>query len=212
MSEQFVQGYISQLQKSNRVALDVGANMGIYTSMLADKFSKVYAFEPVPDNIRQLRANLANKTNVEIVEKAISDKPGIVTINLNQSNHGGHTLSTKVATHNEWGFTKNNPAIQVNAITLDEFCKDKDVEFIKFDVEGAEDFIFEGAKETLSRKNLNIMIEVHNEVDLDKLYKMFASFDFKILTLGLVITDKGIRNEAIVCNRFVSDNHYLLVK
>lgn len=212
MSEQFVQGYINQLPKSNRIALDVGANHGIYTKLLADKFAKVYAFEPVQDNILILTKNVKDCPNVEIVPKAISHTTGTTRIHLNGNNPGGHTLSEKVKGHTEWGFGTQAPTIEVPTITLDEFCKDLDVEFIKFDVEGAEEFIFGGAHEVLSRKNINIMLEVHNEVDLDKLYKMFVGFGFRAITLGLSITDKGIRNEAVPANKFIADNHYLLVK
>jgi FkbM family methyltransferase len=213
MSEEFVTQYIHQLIPSKRIALDIGANIGRYTIPMAEKFEKVYAFEPHEENQKQLWFNLNRfkKTNVEVIGKAISNSTGSVILNTNPHNIGGHTLSEKVATHIEWGF-QNSQTIEVPSITLDEFCADKDVEFMKIDIEGAEDFIFEGATETLKRKNLNIMIEVHNEVNLPKLFEVFKDNGFSIGGLGLSFGSDGTYQKLIEVNSFVADNHYLIRK
>lgn len=213
MSEQFVSGYINQLKHSDRVALDIGANIGIYTLPMADKFKKVYAFEPHPDNQQALQANLDKfgKTNVEIVPKCVSDRSGTILLNTNPHNIGGHTINSRVATHQEWGFVESKQ-IEVPAVTLDEFCKDLDVEFMKVDIEGAEDFIFEGAKEVLSRPRLNIMIEVHNEVNRPKLFKLFQDAGFKIGSLGIIMGNGQMIQGLVNVNQFDADHHYLLQK
>lgn len=213
MSEQFVAGYIQQLPYSDRVALDVGANIGLYTLPMSDKFKKVYAFEPHPDNQKSLQDNIDrfNKTNIEIIPKCISDKSDTVQLNTNPSNIGGHTINSKVATHDEWGFT-GTQKLDVPAVTLDEFCKDLDVAFMKVDIEGAEDFVFEGAKEFLKRPNINIMIEIHNEVNRPKLFEFFKQFNFNIGGLGLIIGDGQMRQSLVPINQFDADHHYLLQK
>lgn len=218
MSEQFVQQYIQQLQPSNRVALDIGANIGMYTLPISDKFKQVYAFEPHPDNQKTLRDNILkyNKTNIDIIPKCISNITGTIKLNTNPGNIGGHTINNKVATHKEWGF-ENTTQIEVPCVTLDEFCKDLDVGFMKVDIEGAEDFVFEGAKEVLSRENLNIMIEIHNEVDRPKLFDFFRSFGFKIGGLGLSISlDEQLNTKMlqmlIEVKEFNADDHYLMMK
>lgn len=211
MSEQFVVSIINHVPQSDKIALDVGANHGIYTTMLAQKFKKVFAFEPQPDNIEILQKNIQQFNNVEIVAKAISDKSGSVKLNINPHNMGGHSISKKVAAHPEWGFTQQI-TMDVPAITLDEFCADKDVGFIKFDIEGAEDFIFTGAQETLKRPDLNILIEVHNEVNLKNLYDMFKSHNFRIFGLGLSFGPGTSHYETVLVNDFVADNHYFLIK
>lgn len=213
MSEQFVLQYIQQLQPSDRIALDIGANHGIYTIPMASKFKKIYAFEPHPQNISILEGNLKkyNIQNVEIVPKAVSNRSGTMNMTTNPHNSGGHTLSEKVASHQEWGFV-NTTTLEVPTITLDEFCKDLDVEFMKIDIEGAEDFMFEGATEFLKRNSINIMLEVHNEVDRLKLFNMFKSFEFDVGSLGLLITSEGIRQALTPVNEFIADNHYLIRK
>ena len=59
-------------------AYDVGANVGFFTllaSRLAGPTGRVYAFEPVPENLRCLRRHLAlnDVRNVEVVEAAVCD-------------------------------------------------------------------------------------------------------------------------------------------
>lgn len=211
MSEQFVSSVINSLQPSNRVALDIGANMGIYTAQLAPKFKKVYAVEAHPENAKQLAQNLKNFNNIEIVNKAINTTNDPVILNINPHNHGGHSINSRVASHKEWGFT-DSIKIEVPGITLDEFTKDMDVGFAKFDIEGAEDFIFLGATEFLKRRNLNIVIEVHNEVDRPRLFKLFKDNGFAIWGLGLVIASAGTRFETVLVEEFSVDSHFLLSK
>lgn len=212
MSEQFVTSVINSLPPTpDRVALDVGANMGIYTAMMAPKFKKVYAIEAHPGNAKQLAANLHGYTNVEIVNKAVNATNDPVVLNVNAHNHGGHSINNKVATHPEWGFTESIQ-LEVPGITLDDLTKDMDVSFCKFDIEGAEDFIFKGATEFLKRKSLNIVIEVHKEVDMKKLFELFKDNGFSIWGLGLVIANGGTRYETVLVNEFSVDSHFLLNK
>ena len=211
MSEIFVAACIQQHNESSGEALDVGANRGIYTEMLLQKFSKVYAFEPHPENVIYLHQKFKLHPKLEIVPKAVSNVTGKTLLQINPHNYGGHTLSSKVAAHPEWGFTEKKE-IEIETVTLDEFCEGKNIQFMKVDIEGAEDFIFEGATKTLSKPDLNIVIEVHKEVDLNKLFKFFKSFDFRIYGLGLVIGGGSNRYETVEVDCFDADHHYLLAK
>lgn len=70
MNEGFVRNKIESLPVSDGIALDIGANHGMYTSLLAQKFKKVYAFEPHPDNFKIIQERVTDK-NVEFVNKAV---------------------------------------------------------------------------------------------------------------------------------------------
>ena len=56
------------------VALDVGAHVGIWSMRLAEKFKRVYAFEPVPKHIECWKQNMQKFINehseLEILECA----------------------------------------------------------------------------------------------------------------------------------------------
>lgn len=215
MSEQFVMHCINNLTLSEKAAMDIGANIGKYTVPLSKKFKKVYAVEPHPDNIALLKQNTNGCPNIEVFEGVISNKTGTTTLNVNKTNMGGHTLNENVSKHKEWGFYAPEVLSDIKSITLDEFCKDKDIELLKIDIEGAEDFIFEGATETLKKPNINILIEVHNEVDTEKLYKIFESNGFRAYCIGMVFNsgrESSIRLEVVPSTKFIADEHYLLKK
>ena len=58
-NENWVKQFIHNLPvQENGIALDIGANHGIYTKILADKFSTVYAFEPHPNNVSKIKTNI----------------------------------------------------------------------------------------------------------------------------------------------------------
>jgi hypothetical protein len=61
--------------------------------------------------------------------------------------------------------TKNENYAEVNADTLDNILKQNgvnQVDWIKIDVEGAEFEVLKGSIETLSSKNMSLLVEIHN--------------------------------------------------
>ena len=205
MDESFVLKCIRGLQENSEgIAFDIGANHGMYTTLLARKFGKVYAFEPHPFNIVLLKRNCALSSNVEIVDKALSNENDKVKFYINHYNPGGHTINHKVAGTGLWGHDLET-FVEVEAITIDTFVKknniiDQIVAF-KCDVEGAEDFLFLGAEKTLKDNNIVIILEIHQMVDLIRLYNFFRRLGYNALNENSQVT-----------NHFGHDEHYLLTK
>jgi len=70
--------------------IDVGANIGIYTILAAERGAEVIAVEPNAQALARLRANLAlNGYRAELVQAALSREPGRmrVTRHLDMGNH-----------------------------------------------------------------------------------------------------------------------------
>lgn len=187
MSEIGIQKYLETLPDNQPgIALDIGANFGLYTDLLAKKFDYVYAFEPLEDNINILRKNVL-KPNVTIIPKAIGASNEPAKIYLNPFNPGGHSMNIRAAYVKTWGHSEENFA-EVPCITLDEFYNTipaginhpLDIKFIKCDVEGAETFIFEAGKEMLRNNKLTMLLEVHRLVDIEKLYALFKELGYNI--------------------------------
>lgn len=197
-NEQFVNNSIKYLPVTDGIALDIGANHGGYTDMIAEKFKWVYAFEPHPDNVAVLQSNV-KRNNITIIGSAISTDDKGTRLYTCRGNSGGHSISSEISKSGSWGHDSST-YIDVTTTTIDQFCKDKDVRFIKCDIEGAEDFIFNAASETLSKDKLEIILEVHNYVNYDRLYKLFASYGF------LAFDSSG------KVDRFDVDSHYFLTK
>lgn len=126
---------VKQHVKKHDVVVDVGANMGYYTLLLAKLNAIVYSFEPEPANFALLKRNveLNNFTNVTLYNKAASDTNGKAKLVLADYGTGQHTLeSSKFGTR----------TIDVETTTIDL----QDIAFAKIDVEGAELLVLKGMK------------------------------------------------------------------
>ena len=141
--------------KKGQTFVDVGANIGYYTLIatgIVGPPGRVYAFEPDPGNFRLLQKNIAANgyRNVAALDKALSNRSGRVRLYLNESNRGDHRI---------YDSRDGRPSVAIEAVTLDSFFKklDKQVHFIKMDVQGAEAAAFDGMK-GLVRKNRGLRL------------------------------------------------------
>jgi FkbM family methyltransferase len=201
-SEAFVAKCIADFPTSisaGTVAFDIGANHGSYSVEMAKKFSKVYAFEPEATNFATLTGNLKDYENTIPVNKAISDVSGTATLTPS-SNPGGHSISPLVRLETKWGHEAAK-SYEVPAITIDDFCDEIGTKpsLIKMDIEGAENFVFAGAKKLLSSHKLSIIIEVHHTVDLVSLWDFFVPYSFHIT-----------KDDGTAATNFQYDVHYYL--
>lgn len=67
-------------QAAGTLAIDLGANVGKYTTVLAARAARVMAFEPDPWAAGRLRETAGNLPNVEIFEAAAGTVDGNVTL------------------------------------------------------------------------------------------------------------------------------------
>lgn len=167
-AEPEVQEALAELIEPGQTVYDVGANIGFFTilcSRLVGPHGKVYAFEPIPDNLATLRRNIAlNKlTNVVVVEQALSASTGTAEMFVSLWS-AFHSLNVDGASKRE-NHGPDGGQITVETITLDEFVLQEDVsppDLIKLDVEGAELLVVEGMRETLRTVQPLLLCEVHD--------------------------------------------------
>ena len=144
-------------QKKDMVVLDIGANIGIVTQYMRDYSKKIYAVEPSTEHFEALKKNKEfNKwDNVEIFKMAISNKNGEMRLNYCPGNRTSHSLTLNYGKEGE----------MVKTQTLKTFLKEnkiKHVDFMKFDVEGAEESILMDSEfETIKDKFSAIEVEFH---------------------------------------------------
>jgi len=136
--------------------VDVGANIGLSTILLARAVRWVVAFEPSPVNLDYLRRNLASNgiTNVEVVAAAVSDRASTLRFHVAQFGAGSHI----VAAGHVAGDTIE--AIDVSAVTLDD-ALESPVSFIKIDAEGHEPDVLAGARGVVARDQPLIYTEIN---------------------------------------------------
>ena len=149
---------IQTLIKPGMVFFDVGANIGFVSLVAATKCERVFAFEPLPSNLKHVRRNLElnHLRNVTVVDRAVGNREGTATLYVPESQNTG------LASLNEMAGTQT---IEIPVITLDGFVRDRQlsrVDLIKIDIEGAEVMAFEGGRELLSRSDApDVIFEAH---------------------------------------------------
>ena len=154
--------YMLSLDLKGKTVLDIGANIGIYSywmSQAVGNTGRVDAFEAQPELetwLLDLKRTF-KLTNLNIVNKALSDKPGKQTLYRSFVGAGGASFHY---------MNNNELEIQVEKITLDDYIKENgiaNVAFIKCDVEGHELSVFEGARDTLEKYKPYLLFECHDE-------------------------------------------------
>ncbi|MDP2946996.1 MAG: FkbM family methyltransferase [Nanoarchaeota archaeon] len=153
--EPFETETIKDIVKKGDIVMDIGANIGYYTLLLArfvgDK-GKVIAFEPDPDNFVLLKKNVEinGYKNVILVQKAVSNKTEKIKLYLHKNDKKQHSI---------YDSSNSRKSIEVESIRLDNYI-DEEIDFIKIDVEGAEGEITQGMDNLLKgNKKIKIITE-----------------------------------------------------
>jgi len=157
-TDAFETEFVSKEIKKGDIILDIGANMGYYTSVfakLAGEEGKVYAFEPDPDNFAILKKNIKKRgfKNVVLIQKAVSDKTGKMKLFLSEFHKGDHRI---------YDPGDNRKTIEIDTIRLDDYFKEYKgkIDFIKMDVQGVEVQVLRGMPLLLQNaKNLKMITE-----------------------------------------------------
>ena len=152
---------VRELVKPGQVVLDVGANIGYYTVILAKLVGpegRVFAFEPTQHFQTVLKRNVAanDLLNVEIVPSGLSSKPGKGQIEIGES----------TATLHVPGGARLAASESISLTSLDAFANDQNLDrldFIKVDIDGHEPAFLEGAHDALSRFDPPILLEISHQ-------------------------------------------------
>lgn len=164
---------IPLLVREGDVALDIGANVGLYSvllSRLCGRTGRVWAFEPIPETHWRLRETLVlNRCeNVIPVRKAACDKSGTVQMNLFAPQFSEwNTLGLPSMPASGGKRLSPSASLEVPACCLDRFCEAESLErinFLKVDVEGFEVSVFLGAQRLLREHRVDyICFEISQE-------------------------------------------------
>ncbi|MFI4977182.1 MAG: FkbM family methyltransferase [Solirubrobacterales bacterium] len=138
---------IWRLAEHDDLAIDVGANIGYFTGLLACRAREVIALEPNPRLRRFIVANIERwevGDKVRLETRAASDSSGTAALHLPddyESNYGIATLEADDGT----------VSYQVETLRLDDLIGGRNVGVLKLDVEGHEMSALGGASESLAQ-------------------------------------------------------------
>jgi FkbM family methyltransferase len=150
---------IPLLCDENRIAIDVGANQGVYSYYMSKFAKKVVAFEPNADLLPALRKTL--NANVEVENSALSDTSDYAVLKIDPSDMGLSTIEERNRLAS-FAHPNNYASREIPTRTLDNF-RFSNISLIKIDVEGHEEAVIRGAEKTIRANNPVLIIESENQ-------------------------------------------------
>jgi FkbM family methyltransferase len=161
--------------RDGEVALDIGANYGLYTHHLSKAVGargRVFAFEPVPFTNRTLTliSRLLGFRNVTIVAKGCSDETGTIAFRVPLQSSGAPMAGlASIGVRNDdrpgaetqvrWQRTTE---VTCEVVALDQFMPPlENLSLIKCDIEGAELLAFRGAAQLIETHHPSVICEIN---------------------------------------------------
>lgn len=162
--------------------IDIGANVGLISLLLADKIQHAILFEPNPVAAARARENLAlNHLGFEVHELALSDQAGVVEL----ENAGGVDSCNRTVA----GFTTSAPTISVQRDTLDRFLAEHGalpapISAVKIDVEGHENSVLRGMLGFLeTHRPRLVMFEYLQRTNIVETLELFSGVGYRVMEL-----------------------------
>ena len=163
--------------------VDVGANVGLVTLLVADKVQHAVLFEPNPVAAERAKENLRlNHLDFQVVAQALSDRVG----NVELENAAGVSSCSRTVD----GFSTLLPTITVPRTTFDQFLRESGeslppVSAVKIDVEGHENSVLRGMTDFLkSRRPRLVMFEYLQRTDIVETLRIFRDVDYSVFELS----------------------------
>jgi len=179
---------ISNFTDKNKEAVDVGVYRGVYTYKLSKEFKHVHAFEPNPLIYPFLEKNLTKIVkNMTLKNLALSDSNGDVNLRIpSRSKSIFKTNYEEIyklgcATIHEGNKIDNKNNFKVKKIKLDDLLEDKNISFVKIDVEGHEREVITGSKKIIKKNKPVLLVEIeerHNNFPILDTIEFIKNFGY----------------------------------
>ena len=205
--------FIQKIIQPHDVVIDIGANLGYYSFFMAKSIHKngaLFAIEPIPlfadvwkKNMRKYQAN----KNIKLFNVALGDEAKAAVKMSIPIVHGivRHGL-TKIDNHN---VDQAALSFEVPMYIGDQLLraeKVNDINYIKCDVEGYEQFVMPSLKNHIEQYKPLIQIELNGKENRNAVVKFLLSLDYVIYILDFNKL-KGIEPEEI--HTFNQDFYFL---
>lgn len=197
--------------------VDCGGNKGLYVAEILrqNTNANIYVFEPNKLNYNHLKDRFVHFDKVQIINKAVSDSVGEMTLHSDKEGSGLASLSKRNMAHFNIEY---NIEETVEVITLDAELPNISFDLLKFDIEGFELFALRGAKRVLKETKV-VQFEfgganIDTKTYFQDFFYFFRDLGFtlwRITPLGLrVVSAYSERMERFVTTNYIAVNNKML--
>jgi len=149
------------IKNESPVIFDIGAHRGESVRFFKEIFpkSKIYSFEPDPDNFIELEkccaeTNTVSEAGCFAINKAVGEISGVASFYRQSISHLGGLLPINKSSKDSLGYAEKaiNESISVETTTVDQFSAAinmDNIDILKIDVQGFEVGVLRGARSML---------------------------------------------------------------
>jgi FkbM family methyltransferase len=139
---------------NNETYIDAGAFDGDSIKLFIDrvngKYHKIIGFEPDPATFQDLKNNLNNHTDIDLINAGLYDSNQI--LKFNDAGTRGSIIS-------------EDGDIEIKVTSIDNVLNGEKVSYIKLNIEGSELKALDGAKRSISEWEPKLAISAYHEAD-----------------------------------------------
>jgi FkbM family methyltransferase len=164
--EQNVTKVLLNYLKNDLTFLDIGANLGYYSLLVASQCpeAKIYSFEPDQKNFHLFQTSIIYNQFQHLIQAyplAVSNETKNIVISSlgNNGNFGARFTGNSQQDLIPHVHGENPYFREISAVSLDEFLPDLEVDLVKIDIEGYEPFAIQGMGELLRKNKPIILLE-----------------------------------------------------
>ena len=190
----------------NGLVLDLGANVGDWTAavLATDPSVTIVAVEPGQEPRADLQARFASDPRVTINASAVGAATGVRTFYVTEHSHNASLKAPRAEMDLLYGHGwRSKQTVEVDVTTVDAISAGRDVALLKVDVQGAEQEVLDGARETLPRTTA-IILEVtfishyQGDATFPTLHEYMGQAGFELAGLSKVFLSQ--RRTALWCD------------
>ena len=171
-----------------KTVFDVGGHRGQSAVQFVNAFPRadIYSFEPFPESYQLLVASVKDIGRVHPYQAGLAERSGTRLFHASDES----CLNSLLPATEDWAWKTRplRPAIELEFVTLDEFCEAhgiQTIDFLKIDVQGAERLVLQGADRYLKSGSIRgIKLEVtfieayEGQSRFDELYRKLTDYGY----------------------------------